>query len=152
MSKRISTSITLLILISMNFTSCKKYPEGPLISLRTPEKRLIGTWEIKEFEIDGQDFLDSLKNHPAYCLYSFHYGMSIGIELSSLVCIGKMDFENKKKELCFPCYGNTVTAYGPLAYENICWDILRLTNKEMKLSTDFTDGKEYVVSFDKIDE
>ncbi|MFH1380033.1 MAG: hypothetical protein ABII23_07125, partial [bacterium] len=132
--------------------SCKKYPEGPLISFRTPEQRLIGTWEITEFEIDGQDFMDSLKNHPAYCLYWFNYGTAIGIDFGSGLNSGNIDFENKKKELCFQYYSNPSTAYGPLDYNNTCWDILRLTNEEMKLSTDFIDGKEYVVSFDKINE
>lgn len=43
--------------------SCKKYENGPLISLKSPEKRLLGKWEIEEVKKDGNvvtDF-DSLK-------------------------------------------------------------------------------------------
>ncbi|MFH1321031.1 MAG: hypothetical protein ABII90_10310 [Bacteroidota bacterium] len=159
MSKKISTSITFLILISMILTSCKKYSEGPFFSFRTAEQRLLGTWEIKEFKIDGQDFMDSLSMDSAFCTYLFERIKSDSREYYRscpggfyLYFWGYWHLENKNKELWLDEYNSNYNSptYGPLGRnEDICWTILRLKNKEMKLKTDWN-GKEYEIFFDKI--
>lgn len=35
--------------------SCKKYDEGPWISLRSKEKRMSGEWEVQKFLVNGYD-------------------------------------------------------------------------------------------------
>ncbi|MFH1319944.1 MAG: hypothetical protein ABII90_04735 [Bacteroidota bacterium] len=156
MIKKLSTSITFLILISMILTSCKKYPEGPTISFRTVQGRLTGEWEIIEFNIDGQDFMDSLKNHPAYCTYDINAkqegSFSLVKSCSDGAFGGEIILVNKEKIYMSAYYPNPTNPFGPLNDDSVSvhWDIIRLTNKEMKLRTDFTDGKEYEISFDKI--
>lgn len=45
--------ILLLTIIASMFFACKKYEDGPTISLRTKEKRLVGKWELTESNIDS---------------------------------------------------------------------------------------------------
>ena len=42
-----------LVLFLIVFSSCKKYDEGPAISLRSKEKRLCQEWEMKKIELNG---------------------------------------------------------------------------------------------------
>ena len=36
-------------------TSCKKYPEGPSLSLRTKTQRLTGTWTVEKVLVNGNE-------------------------------------------------------------------------------------------------
>lgn len=54
MKKTISILVISALLISL-FGSCKKYDEGPLISFRSKEKRLMGTWQIEHYFVNGHD-------------------------------------------------------------------------------------------------
>jgi len=49
--KRINFIIvaTLLFGVVAAFTSCKKYEEGPLLSLKSKNGRITGEWELKEY-------------------------------------------------------------------------------------------------------
>ena len=42
-----------LVLFLIVISSCKKYDEGPAISLRSKEKRLCQEWELKKIELNG---------------------------------------------------------------------------------------------------
>jgi len=44
-------------IIGLLFFGCKKYSEDPFFSLRKPEKRILGDWELKSYKIDGIDYL-----------------------------------------------------------------------------------------------
>lgn len=54
MKKTISILIISALLFSL-FGSCKKYDEGPLISFRSKEKRMMGTWQIEHYFVNGYD-------------------------------------------------------------------------------------------------
>ena len=44
--------------------------------------------------------------------------------------------------------GNTLNAYGPFRkYYYPRWELIRLTNDEMKMKTTFSNGKEYIANF-----
>ena len=49
--KKATIYLSLLLILA---TACKKYDEGPLISLRSKEKRLCQKWDIYEFTKDGE--------------------------------------------------------------------------------------------------
>ena len=49
-SKKLLVLIATFV-IMFNFSSCKKYPDGPAFSLRSKTARLTGTWKI----VDGID-------------------------------------------------------------------------------------------------
>ena len=49
-------NILFAIFACLLFTACQKsYPDGPEISLRSPEKRLIKTWILQELYVNGNN-------------------------------------------------------------------------------------------------
>ena len=52
MKKRLLKAIKICS-ICLVFMGCQKYPDGPEISLRSPEKRLIKTWKLQQIFTDG---------------------------------------------------------------------------------------------------
>lgn len=53
----INNKILFLFVYIISFTACKKYPEDGKLSWHKPEKRLEGSWTLKEFYIDEKDSL-----------------------------------------------------------------------------------------------
>jgi len=47
--------ILLFVFCASFFTGCKKYYDGPLISFRSKEKRLINTWHLESYLINNVD-------------------------------------------------------------------------------------------------
>ena len=55
--KKSIAPLFLLLAIAATFGACKKYEEGPGLSLRSPEVRIEGTWKVfKATDKDGNDF------------------------------------------------------------------------------------------------
>jgi len=54
---RILNSVLLVITTMLLLSSCSKYNEGPAISLRSAEKRLIGLWEFSSIKMDGVEYI-----------------------------------------------------------------------------------------------
>lgn len=48
-------SIAVSVIFILCFTTCKKYPEDPFISLRTVKMRMEGEWQFEKIEINGED-------------------------------------------------------------------------------------------------
>ncbi|MBI5219095.1 MAG: hypothetical protein HY958_09215 [Bacteroidia bacterium] len=55
MRKLVKVLFVLVILGTVVFTSCKKYPEGPLVSLRTKTARVANIWKFEKVTINGTD-------------------------------------------------------------------------------------------------
>lgn len=109
------------VVIMLNFSSCKKYEDGPAFSLKSKTARLTGEWEvvqvdgqkpddgelILEFEKDG-DF----KSTYDYGSYSYSYK-------------GDWEWENGKESIDIEIDGDKTEL-----------DIKRLTNKELWFEDD----------------
>lgn len=88
-------NIIIYILILLLITSCKKYSEGPALSLRTKKERLTNHWKAEKilvnnvdktsdfsvvkihFEKDGKYYEHSVSNQQSYTqsgLWNFTYG------------------------------------------------------------------------------
>jgi hypothetical protein len=50
-------SLFTLICLTLIFSSCKKYEEGPGISLRTKKARVVGEWKMEKLFIDDEEIL-----------------------------------------------------------------------------------------------
>ena len=59
------------MILLMGITGCKKYPDGPWLSIYTKTQRLCRTWDVAYFSIDGNDSTDYLKHQPFYGTYDF---------------------------------------------------------------------------------
>ncbi|MBA2611045.1 MAG: hypothetical protein H0U95_03675 [Bacteroidetes bacterium] len=135
--KRISTYFfILLVVISITFFSCKKYPDGPAFSLRSKSERLSNLWKIEQYKYNGSDSTAFVKKYlfNNYRLdiekkgeYIFDYNLVIGSALIPISESGKWVFSGDKKSVIFTKEsGNTSAAAGT----NATWEILRLKEKE----------------------
>jgi hypothetical protein len=52
-------SLAVLIMITTVFSSCKKYPDGPMLSLASKKSRLVNTWKMTEALVNGQSYTTS---------------------------------------------------------------------------------------------
>jgi len=58
MKKNISFYFVFAVLIA--FSACKKYEDGPFLTLRTPEQRIDGNWESESIEGSYLDYFNDL--------------------------------------------------------------------------------------------
>jgi len=143
---KIGTVLFILLLIS----SCKKYDEGPWISFRTKEKRIIGTWEVNKFYVNGNDSSQFFLKYDSP-IFSFEKS-SIYISLADMhrppenttkYLDGYWDFIDNKKgiSMSFETHGeqdDSNLEYGPFQGEKDSkWEIKKLKTEEFYLETDF---------------
>src|ERR1051326_254623 len=131
--------------------SCKKYPDGPWISLRSKKARIQGEWFIENYFVDNVDST-SLYN-PISSGTSFSYNFQAGSELrfNSTPVSGIWDFDNHKRDIVIGVtYRNTNFPnifILPVGNANN-WKVLRLTMKNFWLQSSIN-GKTYEVHFKK---
>jgi len=121
--KRIITLVVLAVFILIGTSSCKKYEEGPMISLRTKTQRLAGEWKLDKATQDGVDITNSLpelkmtiEKDGAYVLTN-----------NATDFPGSWSFDSKKEHVLFKQDGsNTEDKY----------KIIRLKHKELWLDTE----------------
>lgn len=139
-------------LLMGTFAGCRGYEDGPLVSFRTVKNRLYHEWWIRSVKVDGieevEDMSDyaGLPNGPV----RFSFWATQSDEMHFLVLSvekgvynpGYALFDDKKQFLttwttfCGGC--NTF----PFGSE---WNVLRLTHKEIKMETEDSLGKNWVV-------
>lgn len=159
--KTISNSVAFFIVLTIIITTCKKYEEGPLISFRTANSRISGIWELESFIVDGIDSSATMKSQVGECTYgispqgesSFDNTISGGCPSAPpcpYYCFsGRWNFNNNKRvEINIWSSPNGVIIPF-LTTDKTIWRILRLTNKEMWITTDYN-GKTYEIRLNKI--
>lgn len=134
------------------FTTCKKYEEGPCISLYSKVHRVVGTWTVESFFINGVDSTNYLQQQPLFGTYSFSKESS-GSSSTSFVynsngnkgsdtsryytAEGKWSFKANKNnlfiEVNFNSPANKHFNIGPFGSTTCEWEIKRLKEKEMWL-------------------
>lgn len=146
--------------------SCKKYPEGPAISFRTVDNRVMGQYTVNSFEINGIDCTD-VYNAKCDCDFSFSYdrdtrNMSIrNCKPDGRGVGGGYDFSDDKKQLFIGLYcamefqdslihwDTPFTYFGPIGNKKFSeWTILKLKNDEMKI-TCYYEGSQYTIDMKK---
>lgn len=97
--------MTFLLLLGgiMTISSCKKYEDGPLISLRSKTERIANTWQIEKAIEDGEDITDQ---YDQYELQLFSDGDARLVAIYTLADFtfeyetnGTWDFSDDKEEL-----------------------------------------------------
>jgi hypothetical protein len=142
--------IFITIILLLPFSGCKKYPEGPLISFRTIEKRIHGNWKVENYLVNGSDSINLLKNS---------YGDTINFDIATpgsgegdnriLVYSqgnpyldGIFYFTDDGNNIIFSFFISVdsvqIINLGPLnKYVHSEWKILKLSNKNMRLETNY---------------
>lgn len=139
-----------LMIIGLIFPySCKKYEEGPCISLRTKNDRVTGDKIIQSYKVDGVDsssYIYSLMGSYKEYIFTFttHSDHDVAIppvtvtnENGKIVNAGKWTFRDNKETLY-------LNLYPFITY----WKIQRLTEKDLWLTTDSL-NKRYELKFKK---
>lgn len=101
--KTLRISLMVALASTLLFASCKKYEEGPAISLRSKKERVANTWEIEKAMRNGQDVtseydqfeLQMLTDGDASLAAIYTFG-SITYEYQTN---GTWQFANKKEQL-----------------------------------------------------
>jgi hypothetical protein len=145
-------------------TSCKRYEEGPFLSLRSPEKRLLGLWEITELKVDDVDFISSYREDSVYVKFSIIEFEELYINIvkegssSSQLSSSTLKFEDGKKKMRFElkrfaAYEQLTAPFyelvPPVEFDN-AWDIYRLTSKEFIIGIQFN-GVIYRLTFERLE-
>lgn len=153
--------VCLIFASSFFMQACKKYPEGPTFSLRSPSQRIIGEWNLNYYNINGIDSLDKFLNYTVLPGMDLNdpgisdtagYLIRGGVDTANYVSnIGLYELKNKKTELVLT--KNKIVNYlnltGPLmSSSSITYKILRLKKKELWLQTDYN-GVSYELHYEK---
>jgi len=147
--------LVLLIVLTTILSGCR-YKEGPMISFRSIYKRLQGYWEIVEFKSNG---IDSVKYYNDSCgskvLITDTDGNTSDEEfyiffnyLKPNTFASAIKFNDKKDIMFIDFLTNQKHIIGPIGYGKSEWEILKLTNKELKISTNYN-NLNYIILFKK---
>lgn len=89
-------SLTFIGLIILTvFTGCKKYPDGPGLSLRSKTERVSNTWKVENYKINGSDFTSLVSNYTETFTKEGNYSYSWGILSGN----SGWAFQNKNMEI-----------------------------------------------------
>jgi hypothetical protein len=80
--KKFAALIILSGLMFAGIQSCKKYEEGPLISLVSRTERVANTWIVDNYKLNGTDYTSLVSGYQeTYTTggdYSYHWGLFSG--------------------------------------------------------------------------
>ncbi len=148
----------LILLVVFFIAGCKKYPEGPSVSIRSKISRITGDYKVQLFSVNGVDSTSQLTCNT----YSFD---KTTVKKEIICCTGvgtwNMIGDDKIMDISIH-FPNPQLVKTPFPVTFICcpvdnwatissilrWEIQKLTNKEMWLKTTFA-GKEYYIKFEK---
>lgn len=117
---------------------CKKYEDGPWLSLRTKTARITGWWKFEYFSMNGNDstsaFINSYQEDPYYAILpKDQSGEKV---LKTVHGYGNWSFHDHNNYLHLRNTNISPTTPITLPYNSgeVFWKVLRLTNKELWLS------------------
>ncbi len=93
--KKISLIIMLVALLAPFIQSCKKYPDGPLISFRSRTERVANTWKIDNYQKNGNDYTSLMAGYTETYSKDGNYSYSWG----SLAGTGNWHFQNDDNQI-----------------------------------------------------
>ena len=88
---------SIILIISASLTGCKKYEDGPALSLRSKTARVANTWKVESYTINGVDYTSSLTTINYTETYdkdgNYSYNSSAGSGS------GKWEFQSDKEQI-----------------------------------------------------
>jgi hypothetical protein len=91
------TAVLLLIaaLAIPTIQSCKKYPEGPAISVHSRAERVANTWKVENYKINGTDYTSTVSDYQETYSKDGQYSFVFGAFSGS----GTWAFQNDEAEI-----------------------------------------------------
>lgn len=107
MKKTLNLSVALLAFAMIFGTSCKKYEEGPALSLRSKKARVANTWTVnKMVSEDGDEDIWTEEEKENYTIeytkdgnYSFEYSYEAGGSTITVDDEGTWEFSDNKEKI-----------------------------------------------------
>lgn len=150
--------ILFLIIIAGITEGCKKYEEGPWLSLRSAKNRLYGDYTLVQYTVNDEDSL-SLYNDSLCDTLKFIFDTNLDLDvcyiygnrndgkISSLVWYWNLKDKNTSLVIS---YSNCSSGTGPFSDKvKPEWKILRLTTRQIKMKTIYN-NKEYTIMLESI--
>lgn len=85
----------LLVVVTIGFSNCSKYPDGPLMSIHTRTNRLANTWKIENYKKNGTDLTSLTTSYTETFSKNGSYAYSWSLSSGS----GSWRFSNSDKEV-----------------------------------------------------
>lgn len=109
----------IIFIIGSSLIGCKKYEEGPVISLSSKMARVANTWKVESYTINNVDYTSTLTNINYTETYdkdgNYSYSSSLGTGT------GKWEFQSDKEQ---------IKRFGVSGQTSLTLFILRLKEKE----------------------
>lgn len=121
--KKLITGLLMLATIGMMSTGCKKYEEGPGLSLKTKKGRISRTWEVDKYISSNGTETQANSNEEA----TFDKDGSYEYESDFTDFDAEWAFSDDKEEIVITI---TTTVLGSTVITESKSQILRLTSKE----------------------
>ena len=148
--------ILILIVLAAITEGCKKYPDGPLISFRSAEKRLYGLYDLTIYTVNGVDSLN-LYNDSLGGYIDFFYNDVDDVNVcqisrdrkdgiyTSLYWKWQLINKNKTLTIIYSKGSDSFIGTGPFGEDKLPqWEILRLTDTEVNMKTNFNSKGYYI--------
>lgn len=123
-----------VLALTLSITSCKKYEEGPMISLRPKKERIANTWIVAKATKDGKDITNSYDQYDLQMLTDGDAKLvaiyTIGDISFEFETDGTWDFKDNKEELALDMENDNADR---------TYDILKLKENELWLREKGTD-------------
>jgi hypothetical protein len=146
--KRISIFVAICCILIVGFTACRKYEEGPNLSLRTAKARLAGNWGYESALINGVDVSKNsyYASQKHYIFTNGDYRVTIldpiSLEARTLQGTWKLYDKNKRVALTTKQYNNQF-----LDSTND-YTILKLYNKQLWLRSTDNNREFHLIPFE----
>lgn len=147
MKKTLVLLLISTLLISL-LGSCKKYEEGPWLSLRSKETRMNGEWDITKFLINNidsshyftkYDYSKVIFNRDNLSDFFWASYDNQSNPKEPILLYGKWNWKNDKEGITISINsskGSIIPPFSLLELDQECyWEIKRLTNSEFYLET-----------------
>src|SRR5882757_8797216 len=86
----------LLTVVTMGYMeSCKKYPEGPIVSFHSRTERVAKTWKVDNYKINGSDYTSLVSDYNETYSKDGNYSYSWGLISGT----GTWAFQNKDTQI-----------------------------------------------------
>ncbi len=97
MKKLLKTVVIIMVsgIFIFGTQSCRKYPEGPLVSFQSRTERVSNTWSVENYKVNGTDYTSLVSNYTETYTKGGNYTYSWGILSGS----GTWKFQNKDEEI-----------------------------------------------------
>lgn len=151
--------VSLLGLLMMLCIGACKYKDGPAISFRSPETRIIGNYEAEAFTVDGTDALQIWKDSISDIIFSIYHDTDptdnywISARVGDAFLAGNYKLtDNDTRFYLYSLEENAAyPGFGPFhGNAESYWDLYKLSKTRIWMQTDF-EGHTYYVELKQIE-